>query len=192
MRAIVIGLKLGLLAAAACLVGVPPASAYHLPRGPVHAEHRDDHVTRYRDGERRAYDDYDPRDYRGSRRRYEDDYYARPRRDRLDEELSRRPSRAEVLEHELDEGDFDEDFFEDEFDDAFERADGATEQEEPGNVRRRARGFDPRRPHLGDGTDAPSEQHYPLRPRSCGEFYYWDGRACVDARKYPPYVGPKP
>ena len=54
------------------------------------------------------------------------------------------------------------------------------------------RGFDPRRPHLGDGTDAPSAQFYARRPRSCGEFYYWDGRACVDARKYPPYVGPRP
>ncbi len=64
--------------------------------------------------------------------------------------------------------------------------------EEPGNVRKRDRGFDPRRPHLGDGTDTPSEQYYPYRPRSCGEYYYWDGQACVDARKYPPYVGPKP
>jgi len=53
-------------------------------------------------------------------------------------------------------------------------------------------GFDPRRPHLGDGTDAPRATYYPRRPRSCGEYYYWDGRACVDARKYPPYVGPKP
>jgi len=54
------------------------------------------------------------------------------------------------------------------------------------------RGFNPRRPHLGDGTDAPSAQFYARRPRSCGEFYYWDGRACVDARKYPPYIGPRP
>ncbi|RIA56227.1 hypothetical protein [Dichotomicrobium thermohalophilum] len=53
------------------------------------------------------------------------------------------------------------------------------------------RRFDPRRPHLGDGTDAPTEQYYPRRPRSCGEYYYWDGSACVDARHYPPYVGPK-
>jgi len=29
------------------------------------------------------------------------------------------------------------------------------------------------------------------RPRSCGEYHYWDGRRCVDARYYPPYVGPK-
>jgi hypothetical protein len=70
-------------------------------------------------------------------------------------------------------------------------ADDPVYQEEPGTARRRDRGFDPRRPHLGDGTDAPSEQFYPRRPRSCGEYYYWDGTACVDARKYPPYVGPK-
>lgn len=31
----------------------------------------------------------------------------------------------------------------------------------------------------------------PLRPRSCGEFHYWNGAACVDARYNPPYVGPK-
>jgi len=65
-------------------------------------------------------------------------------------------------------------------------------QEEAGNVRKRDQGFDPRRPHLGDGTDVQREQFYPRRPRSCGEYFYWDGRACVDARKYPPYVGPKP
>ncbi len=57
---------------------------------------------------------------------------------------------------------------------------------------RRKSGFDPRRPHLGDGTDAPRAQFYSHRPRSCGEYYYWDGRACVDARHYPPYVGPRP
>lgn len=31
----------------------------------------------------------------------------------------------------------------------------------------------------------------PPRRRSCGEFYYWNGRCCVDARWHPPYVGPK-
>ena len=66
--------------------------------------------------------------------------------------------------------------------------DALTPPDEPD---RKERGFDPRRPHLGDGTDAPSEQFYPRRPRSCGEYYYWDGSACVDARKYPPYVGPR-
>jgi hypothetical protein len=29
------------------------------------------------------------------------------------------------------------------------------------------------------------------RPSSCGEFHYWNGYCCVDARHYPPYVGPK-
>jgi len=70
--------------------------------------------------------------------------------------------------------------------------DRVLQDEGRGNVRKRVQGFDPRRPHLGDGTDAPDEQYYARRPRSCGEYYYWDGRACVDARKYPPYVGPKP
>ncbi len=69
--------------------------------------------------------------------------------------------------------------------------DRVVQEEEPGTFRESEQGFDPRRPHLGDGTDAPSEQYYARRPRSCGEYYYWDGRACVDARKYPPYVGPK-
>ena len=31
----------------------------------------------------------------------------------------------------------------------------------------------------------------PRRPRSCGEFHYWDGTACVDARFNDPYLGPK-
>ncbi len=70
--------------------------------------------------------------------------------------------------------------------------DRVVQEEEPGTFRESEQGFDPRRPHLGDGTDAPSEQHYARRPRSCGEFFYWDGQACVDARKYPPYLGPKP
>ena len=29
------------------------------------------------------------------------------------------------------------------------------------------------------------------RPRSCGEFHYWDGMRCVDARYVTPDVGPK-
>jgi hypothetical protein len=29
------------------------------------------------------------------------------------------------------------------------------------------------------------------RPSSCGEFHYWDGQACVDARYIDPYLGPK-
>jgi hypothetical protein len=31
----------------------------------------------------------------------------------------------------------------------------------------------------------------PLRPASCGEFRYWNGVACVDARFNDPYIGPK-
>ena len=30
----------------------------------------------------------------------------------------------------------------------------------------------------------------PLRPASCGEYHYWDGAACVDARFSKPYLGP--
>lgn len=31
----------------------------------------------------------------------------------------------------------------------------------------------------------------PRRPRSCGEYHYWNGTACVDARYNDPYLGPK-
>jgi len=31
----------------------------------------------------------------------------------------------------------------------------------------------------------------PLRPASCGEYHYWNGVACVDARYNDPYLGPK-
>jgi hypothetical protein len=30
----------------------------------------------------------------------------------------------------------------------------------------------------------------PLRPASCGQFHYWNGTACVDARYNRPYLGP--
>lgn len=30
----------------------------------------------------------------------------------------------------------------------------------------------------------------PLRPASCGEYHFWDGAACVDARFNKPYLGP--
>ena len=30
-----------------------------------------------------------------------------------------------------------------------------------------------------------------IRPSSCGEYRYWKGVRCVDARYRPPYVGPK-
>jgi len=31
----------------------------------------------------------------------------------------------------------------------------------------------------------------PVRPASCGEFRYWNGVACVDARYNDPYLGPR-
>ena len=31
----------------------------------------------------------------------------------------------------------------------------------------------------------------PVRPVSCGEFRYWNGSACVDARYNNPYIGPR-
>ena len=31
----------------------------------------------------------------------------------------------------------------------------------------------------------------PARPVSCGEFHYWDGERCVDARFHDPYTGPR-
>jgi hypothetical protein len=31
----------------------------------------------------------------------------------------------------------------------------------------------------------------PVRPVSCGEFHYWNGSACVDARYNTPYIGPR-
>jgi hypothetical protein len=32
----------------------------------------------------------------------------------------------------------------------------------------------------------------PMRPASCGEFHFWNGVACVDARYNKPYLGPRP
>lgn len=31
----------------------------------------------------------------------------------------------------------------------------------------------------------------PPRPLSCGQYRYWDGRTCVDARYSDPYLGPR-
>jgi hypothetical protein len=31
----------------------------------------------------------------------------------------------------------------------------------------------------------------PVRPVSCGQYRYWDGERCVDARYNNPYVGPR-
>jgi hypothetical protein len=32
----------------------------------------------------------------------------------------------------------------------------------------------------------------PPRPASCGEYHYWNGQYCVDARYNRPYLGPRP
>lgn len=31
----------------------------------------------------------------------------------------------------------------------------------------------------------------PPRPASCGKYRYWNGEYCADARRSPPYVGPR-
>ncbi len=31
----------------------------------------------------------------------------------------------------------------------------------------------------------------PLRPSNCGQFRYWNGERCADARFDPPYIGPR-
>jgi hypothetical protein len=38
---------------------------------------------------------------------------------------------------------------------------------------------------------APVVVMVPARPASCGEYRYWNGVACVDARLNNPYIGPK-
>lgn len=40
-------------------------------------------------------------------------------------------------------------------------------------------------------TDGAAVIVAPLRPRSCGEYHYWNGVACVDARYNDPDLGPK-
>jgi hypothetical protein len=39
--------------------------------------------------------------------------------------------------------------------------------------------------------NAPTVMIVPVRPVSCGQFRYWDGDQCVDARYNNPYVGPR-
>jgi len=155
-----------LMLAAGVVSGSDGANADHLPREAIYADHVGYYGARYRHHDRYLTDEYEPYyDHRRPRyRRYDDGYYP--------------PVPPYYGDHYRGHHDY--------YDD-----DDYLHREEPGNVRERDRAFDPRRPHLGDGTDAPPEQYYSYRPRSCGEFYYWDGRACVDAREYPPYVGPK-
>jgi len=47
-------------------------------------------------------------------------------------------------------------------------------------------------PNLAEGgLNPPVIRIVPARPTSCGEFHYWDGERCVDARYNNPYVGPR-
>jgi hypothetical protein len=41
------------------------------------------------------------------------------------------------------------------------------------------------------GETPPIVAIVPVRPVSCGEYKYWDGERCVDARYNNPYVGPR-
>jgi hypothetical protein len=46
---------------------------------------------------------------------------------------------------------------------------------------------DPAPPTYGYRSDAPAVV-VPVRPSNCGEFRYWNGERCVDARFVPPDV----
>jgi hypothetical protein len=47
-------------------------------------------------------------------------------------------------------------------------------------------------PNLAEGgLNPPVIRIVPARPTSCGEFRYWDGERCVDARYNNPYLGPR-
>jgi hypothetical protein len=37
----------------------------------------------------------------------------------------------------------------------------------------------------------PTVMIVPVRPVSCGQYRYWDGDRCVDARYHNPYIGPR-
>jgi hypothetical protein len=41
------------------------------------------------------------------------------------------------------------------------------------------------------GLNPPIIAIVPVRPASCGEFRYWNGNRCVDARYNDPYLGPR-
>ena len=43
----------------------------------------------------------------------------------------------------------------------------------------------------GPGEVVVVEEWVVVRPANCGEFHYWDGERCADARVDPPYVGPR-
>jgi len=46
-------------------------------------------------------------------------------------------------------------------------------------------------PPAGVTENPPIVAIVPVRPVSCGEYRYWDGERCVDARYNNPYVGPR-
>ena len=50
-------------------------------------------------------------------------------------------------------------------------------------------------PYFDDGAIVAADEDIviiaPRRPRSCGQYHYWNGVACVDARYNDPYLGPK-
>ena len=41
------------------------------------------------------------------------------------------------------------------------------------------------------GLNPPIVAIVPVRPTSCGEYRYWNGNRCVDARYNDPYLGPR-
>ena len=41
------------------------------------------------------------------------------------------------------------------------------------------------------GETPPMIAIVPLRPASCGQYRYWNGDRCVDARYHNPYIGPR-
>ena len=43
----------------------------------------------------------------------------------------------------------------------------------------------------GPGEVVIVEEWIAVRPANCGQFHYWDGERCADARFDPPYVGPR-
>ena len=61
----------------------------------------------------------------------------------------------------------------------------------------RRHGYDPEGPPPPVVEEAPTVltepqvMIVPVRPVSCGEYRYWNGEACVDARYNNPYLGPK-
>lgn len=47
-------------------------------------------------------------------------------------------------------------------------------------------------PNLAEGGFSPPiVAIVPVRPASCGEYRYWNGNRCVDARYNDPYLGPR-